>query len=299
MGGVEVMATTPGWDETPTAPTPSVDDERTAATLDAIKAAFSQLGLESLQSMLEGLYREGVTDAESMLFRLRDTEEYKKRFAANEARRKRGLAELTPGAYVQLEEKYRELMKSAMLPPGFYDSPEDFRTMIENDLSPTEVQSRVQWAKEASVNADAAFKDSLRSMYGVTDSDVVAYFLDPEKAAAMVERRYNAAQFNAAAKRRALEFGTGFSEEAGLLGLERDALDQQLGSVADSMPTLERLSGVYGDGVSAEDVARDALGLDESGGASRRRRKLASQERAAFGGRAGAEGKSLGSRSQI
>lgn len=294
------MAETPaGTQETVGRPTASVDDGRTAATLDAIRMAFKQLGLEPLVGMIESLYKEGVTDAEGMLFRLRDTDVYKQRFAANEARRKKGLSELTPAAYVQLEGKYRELMQAAMLPRGFYDEASDFQALIENDLSPAEVQNRVEWAKEAAVTADGAFKASLRDMYGVTDADVVAYFLDPQKATAVVERRFNAAQFNAAAKRQALEFGTQFSEEAGLLGDTGAGFGEKLGSVADAMPTLERLSGVYGEGVTAEDAAREALGMEGAGDASRRRRRLASQERAAFGGKSRLTNESLGSRSQL
>ena len=56
---------------------------------------------------------------------------YKKRFKANEARRKAGLAELTPGTYIALEDQYRKLMQEAMLPAGFYDNPEDFTGLIE------------------------------------------------------------------------------------------------------------------------------------------------------------------------
>ena len=294
------MATTPGGTTAiPQVPTQNVEGQRNAPTLDAVREAFRQLGLESLAGQVEQLYREGIVDADSILFRLRETEAYKKRFAANEARRKKGLPELTPAAYVELENKYRELMQAAYLPTGFYDQPDDFRKLIENDLSPAEVQARVTWAKEASSNADPALKASLRQMYGINDADVVAYFLDADRATALAEKRYNAAQFNASARRYGVQVDTSLAEEGGLLGSTRDELDQRFGELAKELPTMERLSGVYGDGVTAGDLTREAFGMDGAGGVEKRKRRLASQERAAFGGTAGADGRSLGGRSQV
>jgi hypothetical protein len=45
----------------------------------------------------------------------------RKRFAANAARAKKGLAELDPASYLQLENQYRQLLQSNGLPSGFYD----------------------------------------------------------------------------------------------------------------------------------------------------------------------------------
>jgi hypothetical protein len=54
----------------------------------------------------------------------------KRRFAGNQQRRKLGLPVLSPREYLETEAAYRQVMESAGLPRGFYDSPDDFSSWI-------------------------------------------------------------------------------------------------------------------------------------------------------------------------
>src|SRR5688572_31494696 len=96
---------------------------------DALTLIQSQLrdwGLESLSPAIEG-YLTGGDSPTVALAKLRETNEYKTRFKANELRRAKGLAALSEAEILGNEMQYRQVMRSYGLPEGFYDSYEDFQ----------------------------------------------------------------------------------------------------------------------------------------------------------------------------
>ena len=75
-----------------------ITDSLTGANRDAAKALvelFKQYGLESLAPKIVEFIQNGYS-ADTTAILLQDTTEYKQRFAANEARRKKGLPVLSP-----------------------------------------------------------------------------------------------------------------------------------------------------------------------------------------------------------
>ena len=177
--------------------TPSKDARNT------IKAVLATYGLGDLSDYLYGVYAKGEVDInnpDALIFAIRGQEAYQKRFAANAARAKKGLAELDPASYLQLENSYRQLLQSNGLPPGFYDQTEDFTALLEGDVSPQELQTRVQEGFRAVQDADPEVKRQMQELYGVNEAGLAAYFLDPEKAAPILTRQAEAAKIAARAK---------------------------------------------------------------------------------------------------
>jgi hypothetical protein len=106
--------------------------QRDAATI--LQNVFAQYGLGSLAGQITGFIQQGYSaDAISIL--LQNTPEYKQRFAANDARLKKGLPALSPAEYIATERSYRQVMSAAGLPLGFYDQTSDFQKFLENDMS--------------------------------------------------------------------------------------------------------------------------------------------------------------------
>jgi hypothetical protein len=68
------------------------------------------------------------------------------------------------------------------MPPGFYDSPEDFQNWIANDVSPDEIQARIENGYLAVNNASPQVIEQFERLYGVKKGDLAAYFIDPERA---------------------------------------------------------------------------------------------------------------------
>ena len=204
-GQVVTAPTTPTAPPEPPAPaapafSPNPDARNT------IKAVLSTYGLESLADVLWNNYTSGLVDInneQALVYSIRDTDQYKTRFSANAARMKKGLAELSPGEYIGLEDFYRQTMQSNGLPPGFYDQTDDFSKLIEGDVSPSELQDRIQQGYAVVAQSDPEVKRQMQTLYGVTEGQLAAYFIDPERTAPLLKQQARAAQIAA----RSLEQG--------------------------------------------------------------------------------------------
>ena len=161
-------------------------------------------------NQLEGLLFEDMSEA-SLILALRSTDAYKKRFAANATRVAKGLPALSEAEYIRAEQLYRQELRAAGLPSEFYDDMNDFKKYIENDLSYNEFVGRVGLSRRASQMANPEVKMQLKNLYGVTDADLIAYFLNPEKTISILQRQFNVAQTAGALSRAG--FGTTMAEE--------------------------------------------------------------------------------------
>jgi hypothetical protein len=165
-----------------------------------LRALLNRVGLSELEGAVQGIITSGtvdLTDSDAILFALREQPAYQRRFAGNAARARKGLPELDPSTYVGLEEQYRQLMQSNGLPTGFYDQTDDFKKLIEGDVSPQELQARIQQGYRRVRDADPEVRRQMRELYGVDDNSLTAYFLDPERAQPLLERQARAAEIAA------------------------------------------------------------------------------------------------------
>lgn len=120
---------------------------------------------------------------ERVLSDLRQRPEYKARFPAMDVRRAAGLPPIDEGTYIAYEGQAREILRRNGLPPGFWDSPQDFATLIAKDISPQELSTRVEQGWRRVVEAPQAVRDAFQAQYGPAgDQALAAFFIDPDKA---------------------------------------------------------------------------------------------------------------------
>lgn len=260
----------------------------------ALTELFKSYGLESLAPQIIKMIQNGFS-ADTISIQLQDTKEYKERFAANERRRKAGLPVLSPAEYISTERSYRQVMSQAGLPLGFYDSTKDFENFLSSDVSPTEVKGRVDAVTEAINKAPAATKDFFGQWYNT--GDMIAYALDPKKAQPLIEQRLKAAEAAAIAQGQGFSLSQSTAERLGATGAQFAEIQSGLGFVGQERITTDKLSQMYGgDDVTTDDLIQEAfLGDGVAGG---KRKKLASQERATFGGGSGQSKTSLNKNSE-
>jgi hypothetical protein len=208
---------------TPVTPVDPVPGGTRADARNTIRAVLSTYGLGDLSDFLYGVYARGevnINNPDAIIFAIREQDAYKKRFAANAARAKKGLAELDPASYLQLENQYRQLLQSNGLPSGFYDSTDDFTALLTGDVSPQELQTRVQQGFRAVQDADPEVKRQMQELYGVNEAGLAAYFLDPTKAAPILTRQAEAAKIAARAKEQSrIQLGFATAEEIAARGI--------------------------------------------------------------------------------
>jgi hypothetical protein len=257
----------------------------------ALTAEFKRFGLESLAGKIFEYVKQGY-GADVIALLLQDTKEYKQRFAGNEARKKAGLAVLNPGEYLAAEASYRQILESAGMPKGFYDSPTDFSGWIGGDVSPTEIKTRVDMAMAAVTQTDPNYRASLRQMYGVTDSDLAAYFLDRKRAEPVLKKQAAASAIGAAALRRGFSLNRLDLESYADIGITAQDAETAYSRIADSFESMLGLANRYGTTWTQREAEQEAFtpGAAKKVGAENafeKAKRLKSQERAAFsGGRA-------------
>ena len=265
------------------------DTENRIDAIAYLQDLFAQYGVPELANKIVELKNQGLTDR-VVAIELQKTPEFKARFIGNENRKKAGLPPLDPATYISTETAYKKVMRDAQLPTGFYDQYNDFATFIGNDVSPSELQSRVEIANQSIQNADPFFTDSLRRLYGLQSGDMLAYALDPERALPFITRQQKAAQFGAEAARQGLQVTTPMAETyAGQLGFTQEQARQGFEQVAQVLPTAEKLSQITAGAqpVGMGEVTSAVFGGAGSAEYKQRLQKLSEQEQSRFAGQAG------------
>jgi len=157
-----------------------------------MRALLARFGLSELEGAVNSIITSGMVDLEdanAIVFALRDQPAYKRRFAGNAARAAAGLAELDPSTYIGLEEQYRQMLRANGLDPEFYNDLTDFQGFIEGDVSPAELQERINQGYRAVADADSAVKAQMKELYNVSDGDLAMFFLDPKRAQPLLTTR--------------------------------------------------------------------------------------------------------------
>lgn len=226
---------------------------------------------------------------------LADTPEYKERFKGNEARIKAGLPALDPGTYIATENALRQTLRASGLPRGFYDTETQLRQFIEQDISPNELSARVNEGYRAALNAPQQVRDELQQLYGLTESDLAAYYLDPTVAVDVLRTRTQAAQIAAQARQ---QTGSGLlaqqAEELARQGVTEAQAREGFGVIAQQQGLFEaQMAGEQA--VSREEQIAGTFGTSAAAQqriATRRRRRQAEFE--AGGGFAAGQGGVIG-----
>lgn len=258
----------------------------------ALKSLFGQYGLGSLAGKIYDFVKQGY-GADTIGLLLQDTVEYKQRFAANDARAKAGLAVLNPAEYLELERTYKQVLSSSGLPVGFYDNPADFQRWIANDVSPTEIKSRVDLAVAATGQANPQYKQALWEMYGINESDLTAYFLDRKRAEPILKKQAAAGAIGAAALRRGFGANVLDMEGYATLGITAEQAEQAYAQISEGFESMLGIAGRYRTTWSQREAEQELFtpGAASSYGsesAFEKGKRLKSQERAAFAGGRGA-----------
>jgi hypothetical protein len=252
---------------------------------------FNKYGLTGLANKIKELAMKGATEA-TITLELMETPEYQQRFAANADRLKSGLAALTPAEYVNVEDSYRQVLRAYGLKQ--FDNDAYVRQFIANDMSPTELSNRVVTAVQRVQNADPAIVAQLKQYYGIGAPDMVAYVLDPQQQFQKIERQIAASEIGVAAGRQGLTAGVSVAEQLAAQGVSQAEAQKGYATIADILPTAEKLSDIYG---TTLDEYRQAEGeqevFNQLASAQRKRQKLTQREIAAFSGASGVNKTSL------
>ena len=259
----------------------------------SLTSLFEKYGLSTLVPKVKELVVAGYSD-DTIEIQLSQTEEYQQRFRANKERIKKGLAVLDPATYINLEDKYRQVLKSYGLKQ--FDNDDYVTQFLENNTSVAEVTNRISLAVDRVKFADPMILETLRTYYpNINDTDLVAYMLDPENEEPKLMRQVQTAEVTAAARMQGLTPGKQYAEELVGRGVTKEMAQKGYATIADILPTVEKLSDIYGTTLPGyrQTQAEDEV-FTNLASAKRKRIALTEREIAEFGGQSGVGRGSLG-----
>jgi len=273
----------------------AAEAERVAAQRESVGKIvadrFAKFGLATLGAKILDLARQGYTE-DTITLELQNTPEYQQRFAANAQRIKKGLSVLTPAEYLSNEDAYRQTLRAYGLTQ--FDNDAYVRQFIENDVSPSELSTRVSMAVQRVQNADPAIARTLKDYYGIGSADMVAYVLDPNQQLPKIQRQIAAAEIGVAARVQGLETGVSVAEQLAAQGITQAEAQKGYATIADILPTAQKLSEIYGTtlpGYNQAEAEQEVFNTLAS--AQRKRKALTEREIASFSGKAGTTKASL------
>lgn len=275
------------------------DNSGRQSAYDLLYEKFARLGLGGLVAPLEYLIKKGDLQPSQFTNELRKTDNYKKRFAANAARQVKGLAPLDEATYIANENQYEKVMKNYGLPASYYAGYTDPKTgitykpalekFISGDVSPTELEDRIMTAQQRVLNTNPEVLKALRQFYpDISNADILAYTLDPEKSLNEIQRKVTAAEIGGAALAQGLQTGTSSAEALAGYGITKQQAQKGYEAIAEILPRGSQLASIYGQSPYTQQTAEtEVFGTTGSAEAAAKRRKLSDLEQASFGGQSG------------
>lgn len=255
-----------------------------------LKTTLGNWGLPTLIPKIQGYIDNGYSN-ETALLMIQSEPEYLTRFSGNAARIKAGLGPLDPGTYLATEDSYRAAMRSAGLPIGFYDDPQsDFSNFIANDVSPTELNSRIDIASNILEGADPMLVNQIQSYYGLDKGAMLAHILDPQAAVPFVNQQIKNAQMGVMASRQGVNIDVSTAQNIGNLGLLPSQTQAGFQRIAQEADTLNQLSSRYGNQVGSygqEQAIAETFGGQDAAQAAMLKKKLIQTEQGQFAGSSG------------
>lgn len=271
---------------------------------DARTTMASVLATYGLGDLADFVYTEiiakeevNINNPDAIIFAIREQPAYKKRFAGNAARLKAGLAELDPASYIGLENAFRETLRSNLGPDmsNFYDETSDFQALIEGDVSPSELNARVQQGYRAVADADPEVRRQMFELYRVSEGQLVAYFLDPKRAAPILTRQAQAANIAARGfEQGGIQLSGQFAEDLARRGISEQQARAGFAEVGGLGELRQTFAGETD--LSDEQLAGAAFGIDVAAQQElERKRRLRTGEFAGGGSFARTTGETSGS----
>lgn len=269
-------------------------EQRSAFAL--LREQLASWGLADLSDWAISLYQgeNAPVDYNEFYALMKQQPVYQERFGkTNAARTAAGLAQLTEGQIMDLENSYKKTMQSYGLPASFYDSPEDYRKFIAADISAAELADRVQAADAYVKSLNPQIRSQLNSYYGINDGALAAATLDPKKGQDILQQLASRTTTAIAAGTAGL--GTEFAKQAEMYGAGEMGFAKQAQAFAQAAQTGARgdlLSQVYAQQGAApygtEQAVAETFGAPTSVQEADKRKRLAKMEIAQFSGASGA-----------
>lgn len=268
-----------------------------------VKETLALYGLEELASTVEQFMKDAVPAQEGLLRLKTDTdknpvtgkpynEPYVKRFAGNEARRQAGLNVYSEGEYLASEDSFAQSLRAYGQTDFFGKTKEEKRAeaakFIGGDVSAKEFDDVLNLVVNEVKNKDPFTKAAMKTLYGIDDSQLVKYFLDPKKNLPELQQQAQAAQIGGAALMQNADLTIGNAMGLAKLGVTQAQAQEGYGKIAEALPLTQKLSNIYNeDKIAYTQGTAEEETFQNLASAKRKRMQLANKEIGSFSANSG------------
>lgn len=263
---------------------------------DLLYSQFKGYGLESLVEPLKALIQKDISPSQFTI-ELRNTPQYKTRFAANEQRIKNGFKALDEATYLGLEDSYQKLMQNYGLPVNYYQKGElgvqpGFEKLIAGNVDPIELEQRLSLAADQIEKGPKEYMDAIKQFYPeISRSDLMAYVLDPANALKSIQSKVKTAQIGGEYLRSNLATSEARAAELARQGVTADMARSNIPTIIEAATRGGQLSDIYarhGLGQYDQATAEEELyNLGKAAEAKKKREQLGALEQASWSGKTG------------
>jgi hypothetical protein len=261
-----------------------------------LKDVFASYGLSELADQIAGYMREGIGTGEATV-RLKQSQPYKDRFYGNELRLASGRNVIDEASYLDLENSYSETLKAyglqdyfgvGVTPTERKNRQKAIANVIGADISAVEFKDRVSTAVDRVKMADPATKSAFQQFYGIGETELAKYFLDPTKTLVTLKEKATAAEIGGAAIGQGLPATMASAEELARFGISREQAQIGYSTIADELPTAGKLGQIYSqEGITYGQTEAEQATFKGLASAKRKKEQLVEREKAAFQGSSG------------
>lgn len=218
------------------------------AARDEALEILREYGLEGLIGNLDSAIQDDPTQfagpygRQAVWRSVRDTEQYKVRFKGMELRRQRNLPPISEDDYLQIEQEFRDTLRANGMPKGFYDTQEDFANFIGNDVRQDELNTRIQQGYRAVTETEPGVKAELQRLYGINESDIAAFMIDPTRfQQTEAVKKAEAARRATAAREQGIQIGALQAEELVARGISQSTAQQAFAQIGETQELFQAM----------------------------------------------------------
>lgn len=262
-----------------------------------LEEAFKRYGLESLVGTIRGYMQKNVGAYEAKL-KLKSEPAYLARFDGNTKRVAAGKNALDEATYLELENDYDETLVAYGISDYFGVATDavsrlarqkKMAEVIGNDISAAEFKTRVSTAVGKVKNSDKNTKDAFKALYGIDDTALVKFFLDPKQGSDELKIKAAAAEISGAAVTAGLS-GTslGTAEELARIGVDKAEALTGYGTISGYLQRSGFLGDIYSEsGITYGRTDAESDVFKNMASSKRKREMLSGLETASFSGESG------------
>ena len=238
------------------------------------------------RTQLESVWRDAYIetgDASLAMEAVRRSTEYDQYFAGN--RRDDGSLRYDENTYLAIIESYEDELLAVNVNPDLYR--QRFPDLIAGLVSPSEFTTRVESMYEKVIESAPEIRDFYAANYGLdmTDSAIVASFLDPDIGQAVLDKRIAISEIGGEAATRGFDVTAMYAESLERSDMTRREAAGFFGEAATMVPALSVLAARHADPDDDFDLAEfTQASIFDDPEQRKRMRRLIAQESSTFTG---------------